>query len=485
MISACVITKNEEKHLPDWIASMQRIADELVVVDTGSTDATVKLAEAAGARVFFFQWIDDFAAAKNYALDQAKGDWILFCDADETFLPADAEQVKAAIAGAEPDVMGFSCPLRNIESDGSLQSLSVNLRVFRNHRGLRFQGAVHEILGWTGEAQGEIRYTEAFTIQHTGYTRENSRAKFERNLRLLEKVQAEGKARPVDIYHLAESYYGLQRYREALYYIEKFFSLDVDIVGDRERPLSLKIQSMICLGYPVEEIHRELREAEQMYPAAPVLAWIRGTYDYERGAWEGAQMALLRCVELAKAREPNPIEGRMSCVYSRLGSIREKKGDVEGAASWWEKALSANDHNGDALRGLLSLLAAAEDAELIGYLSSRYDAKRDASFILAALPEGREKVELYYRLKGAIPTPPWTLYRLAGKLGAASAALFEEQTALSRVLAAAGSEAERGELPAVYQAALRQPRTPAEYRVRRSLRVFFEEYKASQQEGKP
>ena len=67
-ISACVIVKNEEKNLPRWLASMRRIADEIVVVDTGSTDRTVDLAKAAGARVFSFAWIDYLAAAKNFAL---------------------------------------------------------------------------------------------------------------------------------------------------------------------------------------------------------------------------------------------------------------------------------------------------------------------------------------------------------------------------------------------------------------------------------
>ena len=83
MVSACVIAKNEERNLPRWLDSMREVADELIVVDTGSTDATVALAEQAGARVFHFTWIDDFAAAKNYALDQARGRWILFLDADE------------------------------------------------------------------------------------------------------------------------------------------------------------------------------------------------------------------------------------------------------------------------------------------------------------------------------------------------------------------------------------------------------------------
>ena len=84
-ISACVITKNEEENLPSWLGCMQRIADEMVVLDTGSGDRTAEIARAAGAKVFFFQWMDDFAAAKNYALDRATGDWIFFWMRMNTF----------------------------------------------------------------------------------------------------------------------------------------------------------------------------------------------------------------------------------------------------------------------------------------------------------------------------------------------------------------------------------------------------------------
>ena len=75
-ISACVIVKDEEKNLPRWLDSVKRIAEEIVVVDTGSSDGTVAIAEAAGAKVYHFPWIDDFAAAKNFALAQASGDWV-------------------------------------------------------------------------------------------------------------------------------------------------------------------------------------------------------------------------------------------------------------------------------------------------------------------------------------------------------------------------------------------------------------------------
>lgn len=84
-ISACVIVKNEEKNIGQWLNNMRQIADEIVVVDTGSTDNTINILENANITPYHFTWCNDFAAAKNYAIQQATGDWIVFLDADEYF----------------------------------------------------------------------------------------------------------------------------------------------------------------------------------------------------------------------------------------------------------------------------------------------------------------------------------------------------------------------------------------------------------------
>ena len=96
-ISACVITKNEEKNIGRWLENMKKVADEIIVVDTGSTDGTVELARQGGAQIFHFAWCDDFSAAKNFAIEKAHGDWILFLDADEYFAPKSLPKVRPII----------------------------------------------------------------------------------------------------------------------------------------------------------------------------------------------------------------------------------------------------------------------------------------------------------------------------------------------------------------------------------------------------
>ena len=118
-ISACVITKNEEKNLPLWLDSMKRVADELIVVDTGSEDGTVEAARKGGAKVFFFPWIDDFSAAKTFALEKATGEWILFLDADQYFAEEAYPKVRAVLGKYEEDsrVVGFAFCVVNIDRD--------------------------------------------------------------------------------------------------------------------------------------------------------------------------------------------------------------------------------------------------------------------------------------------------------------------------------------------------------------------------------
>ena len=89
-----MIVKNEEDCLDRCLDSVHGLVDEIIVVDTGSTDRTVEIAQAHGARVEHFVWCDDFAAARNYSLSFAEGDWILILDADESLNPADHEAIR-------------------------------------------------------------------------------------------------------------------------------------------------------------------------------------------------------------------------------------------------------------------------------------------------------------------------------------------------------------------------------------------------------
>ena len=162
-VSLCMIVKNEEEFLPHCLASLKPIVDEMIVVDTGSTDRTKDIATVYGARVFDFNWNDDFAAARNFSISKASGEWILIMDADEVISPMDYTAFKKVINKTSSGPSAYSIVTRNYchkantigwhpndgyyaqEENGIGWLPSEKVRLFSNNKGIKFEGAVHEM----------------------------------------------------------------------------------------------------------------------------------------------------------------------------------------------------------------------------------------------------------------------------------------------------------------------------------------------------
>ncbi len=190
-ISQCLIVKNEESNIERALSWGKDIMWEQIVVDTGSTDRTVELAKKAGAKIFSFPWTDDFAAAKNYALEQAKGDWIAFLDADEYLMPEDAKKLYNVLKGLPAGKFdGISTGCLNLDDEGNISSSATLIRFFRNTLELRYRRRIHEQLESINGRElyiGDL--TKDISIFHTGYQRKvlDSQAKKGRNRRLILK----------------------------------------------------------------------------------------------------------------------------------------------------------------------------------------------------------------------------------------------------------------------------------------------------------
>ena len=112
-ISLCMITKNEERYLEQCLNSVKEIVDEIIIVDTGSTDKTKEIAKKFKAKIIDFKWIDDFSAARNESLKHAAKDWILVLDADEVIEKNDFKKIKNAVENSENDLAGFQLEQRS------------------------------------------------------------------------------------------------------------------------------------------------------------------------------------------------------------------------------------------------------------------------------------------------------------------------------------------------------------------------------------
>jgi len=199
-ISLCMIARNEERFLRECLTLAREAVDEIVVVDTGSTDATVAIAESFGARVLHEPWQDDFSAPRNTALQAATGDWILVLDADEFVQPGACERIRELVQSA--DVSGYHLHFQNIYGSGKTLGVMM-VRLFRNLPGVEYAGIIHEqvtpSLQRLGGELGLVLASADVEVEHHGYTEEvmDLRGKNERNERLFHKQLA---ACPDDIY---------------------------------------------------------------------------------------------------------------------------------------------------------------------------------------------------------------------------------------------------------------------------------------------
>lgn len=187
LFSACLIVKDEVKALPECLRSLRNLVDEVVVYDTGSTDATVELARSAGARVVEGYWDDDFSRARNACLDQCKGEWILWIDADERFVCPNNAQLRHALRGMEADALAVD--IFNLGDDPSDTNVNVHraLRIFRKST-CKWYGAIHEQVDLLPGCERTLTVVplKGAHIDHIGYRGAvvAERDKLTRNLRL-------------------------------------------------------------------------------------------------------------------------------------------------------------------------------------------------------------------------------------------------------------------------------------------------------------
>ena len=171
MLSLSMIVRNEEARLATCLASVKGFADEMVVIDTGSVDATVAVAEQAGARVEQMEWPGDFAPARNHALQYLKGDWVLVLDADEQLRPEVVPSLKALMA--QPDVLVIN--LLRYEIGAAMAPYSSVSRLFRRHPSIQWSRPYHSMIDesvqaiLTSEPHWRIANCSEPAILHDGY----------------------------------------------------------------------------------------------------------------------------------------------------------------------------------------------------------------------------------------------------------------------------------------------------------------------------
>lgn len=283
-ISACAIMKNEINHVEAWLDNIRVFAKEIIVVDTGSTDGTREfLAKQPDVKLISYEWQHDFAQAKNVALQEATGDWLVFTDADECFYhPENIIEYLMQMNKQSSDIDVIFCPIDNMDADSNNEIINADVvpRIIRNHVGIKYMGAVHEQLTKGREPWQDIKYIVAdrqLAIRHTGYSTKVIPFKHQRNYDILWQVME--KSHKPEMYYgfLSESLLGLEKYQQALEYAILAMESPYQPAIQKERFAQVAIESMDKLGLAIGDIFSSQQAEEICQTILKRNKWHLGT----------------------------------------------------------------------------------------------------------------------------------------------------------------------------------------------------------------
>jgi len=364
-ISLTMIVKNEERALPACLEAARPWVDEIVVLDTGSTDLTREIAASYGARVHEWAWRDDFAAARNESLRHATGDWILALDADEVLTPESGPNLRQACD--EPgDIVGYDikivCPR---EGDGGLVRLNWFPRLFRNLPGVRWEGVIHEQVVTSLAGRGPIVKCPV-EVLHSGYTlsADAMQAKARRNIALLERQLRDEPDYAPGWFQLAETYVMSGRLDDAIgAYRRSLRLLQLSRLTLSAGVVTVALQNLGAAlfqrnqGGDRDEARHLLDSALVLDPTLIPIRVIMGNHAMAEQGWEDAERHFTTALELV-ARQQDHGEYEISpwLIHFLRGCTLAHQRKLAEAMTCFDQALSINPKHGDSL-WLLALAA--------------------------------------------------------------------------------------------------------------------------------
>ncbi|WP_082389441.1 glycosyltransferase [Lysinibacillus sp. ZYM-1] len=226
-ISLCMIVKNEEAVIGRCLESVKDLVDEINIVDTGSSDSTKQIVAQYTDRIFDFEWIHHFAAARNFSFQQATKEYILWLDADDVFLEEDQEKFRALKNSLLPsfDAVSMNYNL-SFDSEGNVDALIRRNRLVRKDKNFQWIGAVHEYL----EVGGKLMDSD-IAVSHLPLSHDHSR-----NITIYKQLIESGETlSPRDTFYFANELLDHGQFEEAIYYYELFLTSKQGWVEDNIR----------------------------------------------------------------------------------------------------------------------------------------------------------------------------------------------------------------------------------------------------------
>ncbi len=368
LVSLCMIVKNERHNLSRCLDSVKPYVDEMIIVDTGSEDGTPDIAAKYGAKVRYFEWCDDFAAARNYAISQASGDWILMPDADEE-LVVESEDFLEQLT-SQPDIIAYTIALTEANDLGRTPAYLI--RLLRNLPHIKYTGRFHEQPRYQNQSisGNQIGYLESVKILHYGYTKEQLLQKnLIRNIPILERTRQEEGLSLMLLYCLAGMYNDTQQPEKAQECYAEAFDRLVPNLMDGTTPDEFSFVPSLIFTLGAQSLQQEDYETARLLcqrglewcPNYPPLSYLAGATIRALGFPLGAVAYFENCLRLG--REGNYYKGEpfewsymttypaydLGCVYIALGYPQEALAAFELALSF-DASFTAAQEKADIIR---------------------------------------------------------------------------------------------------------------------------------------
>ncbi len=424
-VSLCMMVRNEESCLERCLRSALPAVDEIVVVDTGSTDRTVEIASSFGAKVIEFPWNGSFSEPRNAGLKECTGDWILVLDADEELAPGSAEKIREAVQ--DPTVAAYHLTFRNL-NDGKERTRGVRItRLFRNLPGISFSNRIHEQVIHSLMDKAEklglvLGETDAEVIHHGYISRVmEKKGKKERNWALFEKQVEE---KPQDHYSWYKFGDFLRRFgtpEQSREKFEKALELITRLpdVRLRQVPYAAEVATLLALEEAKKENYAKAEElllmALDRFMATPNTWYIAAGVALRTGKPDLALELYDRCLGFRDAVLVVPVEDGLSdyASWHAMGAAWSMKGFHHRAREYMEAALSVKPDYLPGVLGYAALLLKEGDpgravAVLGGYLKKHpgEEAVRSQGAAILEKLGLREQAEAWRRgAAGKVPPP--------------------------------------------------------------------------------
>jgi len=307
-LSLCMIVKNEEDLLRGCLKSVRNFVDEIIVVDTGSTDKTIDIARHFDAQVYRHRWENNFAKHRNQSISYAKGDWIFILDADEEVIRPSGKFLGKAISDETAD--SIAVQVINLINKGTEFATFNSVRIFKNNSGIKYEGIVHN-------QEVGCSNTKFYPIQilHHGYNLdgEKTKAKFDRTSALLKRQIAQEPDNPLPHHYLAVSYMSMgtsdtEYYRKAI----EESALAIKLAGKKHNndPAYLGTHYVAAASHfnlgNMDKAEFVCREALKIFPNHMDSYFLLARIYEKSGNYQEAYSCADRNVSIRKAVEDHP-----------------------------------------------------------------------------------------------------------------------------------------------------------------------------------